>query len=241
MKSYKSHGIVLNTLKYGESSIIAHLLTDTFGRQSYIIQGVGSSRGRGSKTALFQPMFALRFEGLASTRSDLHRMRDIESGILLRTTPYDIRKSTISLFMAEVLYRLVGESETNQALFDFVWGSVEALDEAVEGVANFHLWFLANLSRFLGFSPSGEWLPGCWFDMREGCFTPIKPLHDNIMRPEYAALFRDLLECDVQYLAEIGLNRRQRVEMLDAMVAYYTVHLDSIRTVRSIGVLQEVF
>lgn len=241
MKSYKAHGIVLNTLKYGESSIIAHLLTDTFGRQSYIIQGVGSSRGRGSKTALFQPMFALRFEGLASTRSDLHRMRDIESGILLRTTPYDIRKSTISLFMAEVLYRLVGESETNQALFDFVWGSVEALDEAVEGVANFHLWFLANLSRFLGFSPSGEWLPGCWFDMREGCFTPIKPLHDNMMRPEYAALFRDLLECDVQYLAEIGLNRRQRVEMLDAMVAYYTVHLDSIRTVRSIGVLQEVF
>ena len=241
MKTYKARGIVLNTVKYGDSAMVAHLLTDAFGRQSYMVQGVRSSRGHGSKMALFQPMFALEFEGLQSSRMDMHRLRDVHNGLLLRTMPYDVRKSTIALFMAEVLYRLIGESEANAPLFDFVWGSVEALDTLQEGVANFHLWFLANISRFLGFSPANNYEQGSWFDMREGVFTTVMPLHDNVMSREYAEVLRDLLECDVRYLGEIGLNRHQRVGILNALVAYYTLHLDSIRNVKSIAILQEVF
>lgn len=241
MNTYKARGIVLNTVKYGDTSMIVQMLTDHFGRQSYIVQGVRSQRGHGSKLAHFQPMFALEFEGLVSPKSELHRMRDTRNGILLRSIPYDVRKSTIALFMAEVLYRLIGESEANPHLFDFVWGSVEALDALEEGVSNFHLWFLANISRFLGFSPGNEYTPNAWFDMREGLFTEVMPLHDAVIAPEYARLLHDVLECDVRDLGEIGLNRTQRVEMLSALVDYYTVHLDSIRRVESLHILQEVF
>ncbi|MBQ7855594.1 MAG: DNA repair protein RecO [Alistipes sp.] len=241
MKSYKARGIVLNTIKYGDTSMVAQLLTDRYGRQSYMIQGVRSSRGKGSKMAHFQPMFALDFEGLTSSKSELHRMREIHNGILLRSTPYDVRKSTIALFMAEVLYRLIGESEENPELFEFVWGSVEALDMLEEGVANFHLWFLANISRFLGFSPGNEYQAGCWFDMREGLFTQIMPLHDEVCPPEAAHLLARLLACRVESLGEIALNRSQRVEMLTLLVSYYSIHLDSIRRVESIRILQEVF
>lgn len=154
MKSYKARGIVLHTLKYGDSGMVVYLLTDSGGRQSYMVQGVRSARGHGSKLALFQPMFAVEFEGLESSRMQMHRFREVRSGIVLQSLPFDVRKSTIALFMAEVLYRLVKECEPNQRLFDFVWGSVAALDALDEGVANFHLWFLTNLSRFLGFSPA---------------------------------------------------------------------------------------
>ena len=139
MKSYKARGIVLGTLKYGEKGVIVHMLTDLYGRQSYMVQGVGS-RGRGSKLALFQPMFALEFEGLESPKMQMHRFGEVHSGVVLESTPFDVKKSTIALFMAEVLHRLVKESEANEMLFDFVWGSIEALDAATEGVANFHLW-----------------------------------------------------------------------------------------------------
>ncbi|MDE5638030.1 MAG: DNA repair protein RecO, partial [Alistipes sp.] len=149
MKPYKSRGIVLHTLKYGESGMVVYMLTDTGGRRTYMVQGVRSSHGRGSKMALFQPMFALEYEGLESPKMEMHRFREVHSAMVLRSLPFDVRKSTIALFMAEVLYRLVRESEPNGALFDFVWGSVEALDRMTEGVANFHLWFLANLSRLL--------------------------------------------------------------------------------------------
>ena len=241
MKSYKARGIVLHTLKYGDSSMVVYLLTDAGGRRSYMVQGVRSRNGRGSKLALFQPMFAVEFEGLESSRMQMHRFREVRSGIVLQSLPFDVRKSTIALFMAEVLYRLVKECEPNQRLFDFVWGSVAALDALDEGVANFHLWFLTNLSRFLGFSPGNAYLPGAWFDIREGSFTPLRPSHGEMLSTDDARILHDLLECDVRYIAEIGLNRRQRVAYLDALLVYYGYHLDAIHAVQSVRILQEVF
>ena len=241
LKTYKARGIVLNSLKYGDSAMVVHLLTDALGRQSYMVQGVRSSRGRGSKLALFQPMFALEFEGLTSSRQQMHRFREVQSGIVLQRMPFDVRRSTIALFMAEVLYRLVKESEPDSQLFDFVWESIGALDSMEEGVANFHLWFLTNLSRFLGFSPGNAYLPGAWFDIREGSFTPLRPPHGEVLSADDARILHDLLECDVRYIAEIGLNRRQRVAYLDALLVYYGYHLDAIHAVQSVRILQEVF
>ena len=217
MKSYKARGVVLSTLKYGDSGMVVQMLTDRYGRQSYMVQGVRSSRGRGSKMALFQPLFILEFEGLESSHSDLHKMREVQNGVVFKSVPYDIRKSTMALFMAEVLYRLVGESEANEPLFDFVSNSVMALDEIDEGVANFHLWFLANLSRYLGYFPGNEHQKGCWFDMREGLYTRTMPLHDHVMNEAEAELLRDLTECDLDCLGEIPLNREQRVAMLSRL------------------------
>lgn len=221
--------------------MIVQMLTDTWGRQSYMVQGIRSSRGRGSKQSLFQPMFALEFEGLISSRQQMHRFREVQSGIVLQRMPFDVRRSTIALFMAEVLYRLVKESEPDQALFGFVWESIGALDGMEEGVANFHLWFLVHLSRFLGFFPGNEYTQGAWFDASEGLYTKQKPPHVISMKPENARILNDLVECDVRCLGEIGLNRGQRAAFLEALLTYYGYHLDAIHTVQSVKILQEVF
>ena len=241
MKTYKGRGIVLHTLKNGDTSMVASLLTDVGGRRSYMVQGVRSRNGRGSKLALFQPMFPVEFEGLESPRQQMDRFKEVRAGFVLQSLPFDVRKSTMALFMAEVLYRLVRESEPNEALFDFVWGSAEALDAMDEGVPNFHLWFLANLSRLLGFRPGNDYTPGAWFDIREGSFTPLRPPHGEVLSADDARILHDLLECDVRYIAEIGLNRRQRVAYLDALLVYYGYHLDAIHAVQSVRILQEVF
>ena len=241
MKTYKGRGIVLHTLKYGDTSMVAYLLTDIGGRRSYMVQGVRSRSGRGSKLALFQPMFPVEFEGLESPRQQMDRFKEVRAGFVLQSLPFDVRKSTMALFMAEVLYRLVRESEPNRPLFDFVWGSAEALDAMDDGVSNFHLWFLANLSRLLGYRPGNDYTPGAWFDIREGSFTPLRPPHGEVLSADDARTLHDLLECDVRYIAEIGLNRRQRVAYLDALLVYYGYHLDAIHAVQSVRILQEVF
>ena len=125
LKSYKARGIVLGTLKYGEKGVIVHMLTDVCGRQSYMVQGIRPT-AKGSKMALFQPMFAVEFEGLSSTKMSLHRLKDVVPGMVLQTTPFDVRKSTMALFMAEVLYRLIRDNEDNSDLFDFVWADKAA-------------------------------------------------------------------------------------------------------------------
>lgn len=241
MKSYKGRGVVLHTLKYGDSSLVVYLLTDVGGRRSYMVQGVRSRSGRGSKLALFQPMFPVEFEGLESNRQQMHRFREVRAGYVLQHLPFDVRKSTMALFMAEVLYRLVRESEPNEALFDFVWSSVGALDALEEGIANFHLWFLANLTRLLGFAPGNEYGPGDWFDVREGLYVAQPPLHTEALAPDDARTLRDMLACDVCRLGEIGLNRTQRTSFLDSMLSYLGYHLDAVSACRSVGILREVF
>lgn len=233
--SYKARGIVLHALKYGEGALIVHVLTDTHGRLSYIVQGLG----RGKKQALYQPLFPLEFEGTTSSRQELHRLREVRLAYTPARTPFDVRRSTIALFMAECLYRLVRQSERDAALFDFVWECVSALDTLEEGVANFHLWFLAHLSRFLGFAPAEEWMPGAWFDAREGSFTLLKPL-GPALTPPIAALLHRLLECSPAQLGVLELSREQRRELLDGLLRYYGYHLD-IAAVQSLRVLREVF
>ncbi len=241
MKTYKARGIVLHTIKYGDSSLIAYMLTDTLGRQSYMVQGVRSSRGHGSKGALLQPMFALEFEGLSSSRAEMHRIREMRAAVPLRTIPFDVRKSTVALFMAEMLYRLVREVEPASPLFDFVWEAIGRLEAMEEGVANFHLWFMVALSRHLGFFPGNEWEQGWWFDIREGLFTPIMPSHGNAFSRDNAALLAGLMSAAPGDIAALPLNRHGRVDFLGAMLAFFGYHLDAVRDVRSVDILREVF
>lgn len=241
MKSYKARGIVLHTVKYGESSLVAYLLTDVIGRQNYMVQGVRSAKGKGSKSALLQPMFVLEFVGLESPKMEMHRMKDVRTALSLTSLPFDVRKSTMSLFMAEVLYRLVREVEPNSSLFDFVCGSVEALDSLQDGIANFHLWFLVRLSSFLGFYPGNEYIPNCGFDIREGLFTPFMPLHGDAIQPAEASVLNELMCCETSELGSIKLARAQRSDFLNSMLAYFGYHLDAINQVRSVQILKEVF
>ncbi|MFR9620914.1 MAG: DNA repair protein RecO [Rikenellaceae bacterium] len=243
LKGYKGRGVVLHTLKYGENSMIVQLLTDGGGRQSFIVHGVRSGRGRGSKAALFQPFFAVEFEGMSSSRGELHRFREVRSGITLRCTPFDLRRSTVALFIAEVLYRLVRESAPNEELFDFVWRCVEALDGVKDGaqVANFHLWFLVQLSPLLGFTPSGEYREGCYFDIVEGVFTPFMPSHATVLDPLQSGLLHQFLGCDARQAGDVALSGGRRGEFLEAVISYYNYHLDMINHVQSLQILREIF
>lgn len=242
MKQYKTRGIVLNTLKYGESALIAHILTDVAGRRSYMVQGLGkgksSSRGKG---ALFQPMFLVEFVGLESNKMDLDRLKEVTLAEPLHSIPFDVRKSTIALFMAEVLHKLVREVEPNSPLFDFVYRSVVVLDEMNEGVYNFHLWFMVALSRHLGFYPSGEYAEGMIFDIEAGCFSPIIPSNGLYINADNTRLLHRLMECRTEDVALLQLSRIQRKEFLSSLLAYFGYHLDTIHNIASIKILSEVF
>lgn len=241
MNNYKAKGIVLHSVKYGESSMIVYMLTDTCGRQTYMVQGIRSGKSKGNKAALFQPMFMLEFVGLESPKMEMHRLKDIRPALPLATGPCDIRKSTISLFMAEVLYRLVREVEPESPLFDFVCGSVEALDGLQEGIANFHLWFLVRLSYYLGFYPGNEYTHGSWFDIREGVFTPVMPSHRMMFDRDNAGIMNSFMEYDVKDIAGIKLSRERRSSFMSAILAYFDYHLDSVNQIRSVQILKEVF
>ena len=173
LKTYKARGIVLNSLKYGDSAMVVHLLTDAWGAE---LHGAGCPQqsGTGFELALFQPMFALEFEGLTSSRQQMHRFREVQSGIVLQRMPFDVRRSTIALFMAEVLYRLVKESEPDSQLFDFVWESIGALDSMGRGRGQFPPLVSGESEPFPGILSGKRIYARRWFDACEGSYTVQK-------------------------------------------------------------------
>ena len=224
MRTYKARGIVLHTIKYGDSSAIAYLFTDVLGRMNYMVQGIRSKRGRGNKAALLQPMFLVEFEGVEQPHAQMHRIREMRSLRPLMSVPFDVRKSTISMFMAEVLYRLIREVEANEPLFDFLCEAVLKLDAMREGIANYHLWFLVRLSAYLGFYPGNEYIENGCFDIRGGLFTPSMPAHRIGMNEACARLLGTLMECEADALAEIPLSRARRTEFMEAMLSFFGYH-----------------
>ena len=229
---------MLHTVKYGESSLVAYLFTDVGGRQTYMIQGVRSSRGRGNKAALFQPMFLLEFEGVEQPHAEMHRMKEVRNLVPLSSVPFDVRKSTVSLFMAEVLYRLIREVEANEPLFDFICSAVQQLDRMETGVAtSFCSCAPVGLSGVLS---RNEYRDGGWSDIRSGLFCDAMPQHCTCMGPASARLLGGLMERS-RRLEFSGGSDGERLEFMEAMLIFFGYHFDAIHSVQSLRILREVF
>lgn len=233
---YKTRGIVLHSLKYGERQLIVHIFTARYGRHSYITK----ISPRGSGRSLYQPFFVLDFDAWAG-RGELHHIEQPRMGFPLSDIPFDIVKSTIALFLSELLYRLIREDEPDPELYRFVEVSIARLDTLTEGVANFHLWFLVHLTRYMGYGPQDNYVEGYALDYRNGLYTPELPQHTLAMPPAEATLFHTFDHCTLDDLAAIGLARGQRVSMLERLTDLYGFHTDAIYSVNSLRILSEIF
>ncbi len=222
--------------------MVAHLLTDTAGRKSFMVQGIGKGgRGKGGKAALFQPMFLVDLMALESSRTEIDRVKEATLARPLQSIPFDVRKSTVALFMAELLYKIVREVEPNSLLFDYVHDSVVALDEMEEGVYNFHLWFMVGLTRFLGFFPADEYQEGAVFDIENGSFSTTPPRSGLFFNADNSRLLARLMEISPSELGTIRLSRTQRKDFIESLLSHFGYHLDTIPNLQSLRILSEVF
>ncbi|MCC8088610.1 MAG: DNA repair protein RecO [Rikenellaceae bacterium] len=240
MKSYKAKGIVLSTVKYGDSSLILFLYTNIIGRQTYIVQGI-RSKGKGNKSSFFQPLFPIDFIGYEPRYGSMHKIKEVALAYPVVSLPFDIRKSTVSLFIAETIYRLIRESVRDERLFDFVYNSVVALDSMNDGVYNFHLWFLVKLSYFLGFYPGNEYMPDSYFDITNGVFTPVMPPHQMLLNRENSELLGIFMDVPIDEIHRINLSGSRRSAFLNSILIFIGYHSDSVNKIKSIDILREVF
>lgn len=235
---------MLHSVKYGSDQVILHLITRDHGRQSYIARiGRATARGAasGATRSLMQPMFLLEFQGEVAG-SDLHRMSQVTASYVLREMPFDVVKSSIAMFVSEMLYRLTAQEGMMDARFyGFIEQSVVALDAMQEGVSNFHLHFMIRLTHFLGYVARSNWQQGAWLDIKSGEYVMLSPQHPLKVDPWIAELLHIMDGLEVSQLATIKLSREQRVTILNALVDYYHYHTEAIASVRSLRILAELF
>jgi DNA repair protein RecO (recombination protein O) len=237
----KTRGIVLHQIKYTDSGIVAQLYTRKFGRQSFLIRGM-RNRKAGKHNILFQPMFILDLEMYYKSSREIQSLKEFSVSF----TPYnifsDIRKSCVSIFLGEVLTAVLREESPHEEMFDFIEEAVIWFDGCREEYANFHIGFLAGMTSFLGFEPGQRSNSGdLFFDMVNGIFVPVPPLHGNYAGEEISALLAQIFSSSYDNLSAISLNGRLRNEILDVLVRYYSLHLPALRKLNSLEVLKEVF
>jgi DNA repair protein RecO (recombination protein O) len=237
----KTKGIVLHHLKYGDTSLITHIYTRHFGRHSFLIKGVRSKKSR-FRSNLFQLLNILDIEFYYKESSDLFLIKEVNRAKTLNSFPYDIKKSSQGIFLAEVLYKCLMEQASDPGLFDFLENSIEYFDLMKEDSSNFHLAFLMKLTRYLGILPSvdeDEKINS--LDILEGKFSRSIPLHFQYINSENARLLYQFSNANFKESSEISLSRSFRNALLQDIIRFYSLNGYKIDNLNSLPVLKELF
>ncbi|MDA3891781.1 MAG: DNA repair protein RecO [Salinivirgaceae bacterium] len=232
--------IVLSYTKYSESSIIVQGISEHFGRISFLVYGIGSKKSR-SKLASFQPLFLIDTQIYSKASRGIQKIKEFKLSPPLYNLTADIRKSTLSLFIAELLSKTVKEEYTDESLFQFIKTSILFLDELKENLAIFHLVFLLKLSRYLGFAPESYTTNALFFDYKEGASQSSKPYHQHYLNKSDFQELLKLLNIDFDKLHEIHISKSLRDHLLEAIMNMYEIHILNFRSLNSYVVLKEVF
>jgi DNA repair protein RecO (recombination protein O) len=237
----KLRGIVLHHINYGETSIILHLYTDLKGRVSVIIPGAKGKK-RYKKISLYHNLSILDLEIYFKSSRELQQIKEAKPSVPLPGITADPIKSTVSLFLSEVLYRTLKEEEANPELFDFLENAIRYYDLADNGIANFHIFILVHLTRFLGIFPMDNHTSDeDWFNMKAGSFSSFPPESSSRMDQGSSKLLARLMRSDLDEVNSLRLNRTQRNDFLAGILDYYKMHFQGMGEIMSYGVLREIF
>jgi DNA repair protein RecO (recombination protein O) len=213
--------VVLQSVKYGDSSIIAQVYSDVFGRQSFLIHGV---RKKNSKISpyLFQPLSLLDIVGYVKETREIQRIKELKASVTLQHIHFDVRKSSIALFLSEILNKTLREADSNLSLFNYLSNAIQVLDMNEEGIENFHIIFLMQYTKFIGIYPKDN------------------SDHFNLNEKQSVGIF-DLIKYSLSDISKIHINNKQRRELLSELLRYYKYHFDGLGTIKSLEVLREIF
>ncbi|RRA99834.1 DNA repair protein RecO [Larkinella rosea] len=226
---HKTRGIVLSYFRYRETSVIVRIYTEEFGLQSYLVNGVRSAKSKTNRIAFFQPLTLLDMVVYYKPGKDLNRLSEVKINHPLQHLPFDIAKSSMALFVSEMLTKTLKEEASNPSLYYFLVDSILYLEEAESDYENFHIAFFLKLAFFLGFGPSNA-----------------REFEEQLQEQKYPFLPDEAAERALNHFlrqplaSHIKISRQTRAELLDALVAFYHIHMDSLGEIKSLAVLREV-
>jgi len=231
--------IVFSAIKYGDTSLIVKAFTASDGIKSYLLRGVLASKKGKLKSAYFQPLTQLEIVANHKNKGTLETIKEAKVFYHYQTLYADMAKNAMTLFLAELLGNSIREEEQNEDLFEYLIASLQWLDMNKD-VANFHLYFILSLTRFLGFYPDVYQIDKPYFDLLEGEFVAIESLNP-ILRGENIYYFKTFLGINFDAMHTVKMKKTNRQELLKSLILYFELHLQGFRKPKSLAVLNEVF
>lgn len=235
----KTNGIVLSKLKYRDNDLIVKCYTSQRGVVSYLLRGVLKSKKGNAKTAYFQPLSQLQIEENYKANQSLQYIGDVKMNTLYKSLHTNILKSAIVMFLSEVLSSVLKEEERNDFLYEYLINSFNWLDQE-DDFANFHLLFLLNLTKYLGFYPDDSSIDNPFFNLSTGAFE-LMPQSLYTISDKNLTILKELLGTNFDGLRTIKLNSKQRQSFVTMLLLYFELHLGNFKKPKSLVVFNQVF
>lgn len=233
-------GIVLQSIRYGDTSLIVKVFTRNYGLRSYMVKGAFNHNSK-SRAALFQNLHLINYMEVGKpNKSSLGYMKDVQLTTIYQSIPFVMNKGAILMYVSELLTKTLTEQEQNEAMYDFIVRSLHWLDLVEQDYANFPLFFTLELTRYLGFYPQNNYEAGFCFDMMEGLFAHDYPLHPYYYDAEDAQLLSRLLNVGIDEACSLPLHISQRRELLDGLIVFMRLHAPVMKDFHSHEVLKTV-
>jgi len=236
---HKTRGIVLKITPYAETSVVAQIFTEKFGIQSYLINGVKRARAK-IHLNILQPLHLLDLVVYQKTTTGLNRMAEARQLPVFQRIPYDIIKSSMALFITEIIYKSIRQQGPDEKLFEYLFSSICWLDSSEETPINFHLAFLLKLTKYLGFYPASRTGEQIYFDLKEGVFTRFTPGHILVLQEPHTGQWNTLLNTSFASLNNVKIGNRDRRILLQKLIDFYQLHIDGLGEIKSLEILEEV-
>lgn len=244
MQLHKTKGIVLRTVKYGDTSIITSVYTELFGVQSYIVKGVRqSSKKTQGKANYFQPSAILEMEVYHNEMKHLQFIKEYQWAYLYETLLFDVVRYAVASYVIELLQHSLKQPEANPELFYLIEDTLKQIDKGSNTlISNLPIYFTLHLAGELGFQIQGTYTNATpILDLEQGFFTEVTPSHPYYIDGEMAKTVSQINS--IQFYNELDnfkLNRDIRRQLLQYMQQYFALHIHDFGEIRSMVVLQEI-
>ncbi len=229
--------IVLSTIKYSDYDLIVKCYTE-LGIKSFLVKRIFKQKKGKLSPAYFQPLTQLEITANYNPNKTLHFINEVVINYSYTTISTDVAKQTIAMFLSEVLTKTLREEEPNHKLFlyletAFIWLDTHTMS------ANFHLFFLMNLTKYLGFYPE-KGTSSLYFDLEQGKFSNQRTSNQCISGKNLM-YFKMLLGTNFDVLHELKFNKKIRQTILENLIQYFQLHLPGFSKPKSLEVLKVVF
>lgn len=234
-----SKAIVISKVRFKDNDLIVKCYTEKFGIKSYLVKNALKNKKGKFKAAYFQLLSILEIQADHKNNRSLQYLKDLKLFHNYSSLHSNVIKSAIVMFLSEILEGILKEEEENLPLYHFLEKSLIWFDENLTDT-NFHLMFLMELTKYLGFYPDITTKEAAFFNLQEGKFQH-KPTNNFCISGDNLKFLKQLLgiKFDVNKILEIKPNQKR--EFLDMILLYFKLHLHGFKTPKSVTVLNQVF
>lgn len=236
---YHTRAVVLRNIKYGESSLITDMYTEQKGHQTFIIHSVRKSKAT-TPPSFLQLMSLVDLVAYHQDHRKIHHVKEVRLEHVYGSIPFDMRKSAVITCLAEISSRCITTADPHPELFTFLHDELVKYDTDEQYDRDFMIRFLVGLTYFLGFGIdlSHQEFTSGYFDLLNGHFIGIKPTHDYLMSSKDFEILQDIMSNDTGQTTKTPIEIRRR--LVDQLITYYQLHVESLREVQSIKILREL-